>query len=164
MGDDCLREPLTRLDRIIRNERYQEALSQIDAAEQNRKFCRHTPEHFFDTARIMYIIALEEHLSVSKEMIYAAALLHDIGRAEEYRSRMPHEQASAQLLLMQSSPTETNRLSVKVNLPCCCIVRISFHADAFPARHMRNVIGVKAEKIILLFIEVQNYEHRQPTV
>ncbi len=92
-----MREPLTRLDRIIRNERYQEALSQIDAAEQNRKFCRHTPEHFFDTARIMYIIALEEHLSVSKEMIYAAALLHDIGRAEEYRSRMPHEQASAQL-------------------------------------------------------------------
>ena len=40
---------------------------------------------FWNVARLMYIYALEEHLELPKELIYAAALLHDIGRAQQYQ-------------------------------------------------------------------------------
>ena len=65
--------------------------------EADRKFCRHTPEHFLDVARLAYIHALESHASASKELIYCTALLHDIGRAEQYRSGIPHDEAGAQI-------------------------------------------------------------------
>lgn len=40
-------------------------------------------EHFLDVARLMYIYNLEDQAGFSKEMIYAAGLLHDIGRYEQ---------------------------------------------------------------------------------
>lgn len=88
-------ETTERVDRIFKNKDYQSMLDDIKKQEQNRKFCRHTSEHFFDTARIMYIISLEENLKIPKDIIYAAALLHDIGRAAEYKHGIPHEKASA---------------------------------------------------------------------
>ena len=60
-------------------------------------FCRHTPEHFLDVARLMYIYALEEHLELPKELIYAAALLHDIGRAQQYQYNIPHDIAGVEI-------------------------------------------------------------------
>ena len=48
-------------------------------------------------ARLAYIHALESHASASKELIYCTALLHDIGRAEQYRSGIPHDEAGAQI-------------------------------------------------------------------
>ena len=46
---------------------------------------------------MLYIHALESHASASKELIYCTALLHDIGRAEQYRSGIPHDEAGAQI-------------------------------------------------------------------
>ena len=46
-------------------------------------------------ARIAYIENLENGLGLAKEEIYAAALLHDIGRHLQYTKGIPHEQASA---------------------------------------------------------------------
>ena len=40
---------------------------------------------------------LEQGLGISKEIIYAAALLHDIGRDEQYLNGTPHEVASARI-------------------------------------------------------------------
>ena len=78
--------------RFIRN-----TIKKIQELESERIFCRHTPEHFLDVARLMYIYALEEHLELSKELIYAAALLHDIGRAQQYQYNIPHDIAGVEI-------------------------------------------------------------------
>ena len=70
---------MDRVNRIWRHPVYQEHYKKIQELESERIFCRHTPEHFLDVARLMYIYALEEHLELPKELIYASALLHDIG-------------------------------------------------------------------------------------
>ena len=50
-----------------------------------------------DVARLMYIDALEHDLSISKELIYATALMHDIGRIDQIEQGTPHEKAGAAL-------------------------------------------------------------------
>ena len=59
---------------------FQELVQNLQQAEKGRIFCRHTMEHFLDTARLMYIYNLEDGAPVKKDIIYAAALLHDLGR------------------------------------------------------------------------------------
>ena len=81
---------MDRVNQIWRHPVYQEHYKKIQELESERIFCRHTPEHFLDVARLMYIYALEEHLELSKELIYAAALLHDIGRAQQYPVSYTH--------------------------------------------------------------------------
>ena len=78
--------------RFIRN-----IIKKYRKLESERIFCRHTPEHFLDVARLMYIYALEEHLELPKELIYAAALLHDIGRAQQYQYNIPHDIAGVEI-------------------------------------------------------------------
>ena len=53
--------------------------------------------HFLNVARIGAIIAMEEGLPIDRELIYGAALLHDIGKYQQYESGIPHEQASAEI-------------------------------------------------------------------
>lgn len=65
-------------------------------AERERLFCRHNIEHFLTVARIAYIFKLERNYEVSKENIYCAALLHDIGKWKQYSEGIPHEIASAE--------------------------------------------------------------------
>lgn len=88
---------MERIDAILCNESYQKHIKKNLAAEENRIFCRHNMEHFLDVARIGWIINLEEQIGLDKEYIYAAALLHDIGRHVQYENSVPHELASAQL-------------------------------------------------------------------
>ena len=73
---------MDRVNQIWRHPVYQEHYKKIQELESERIFCRHTPEHFLDVARLMYIYALEKHLELPKELIYAAALLHDIAGVE----------------------------------------------------------------------------------
>lgn len=70
-------------------------LERLEELEKNRIFCRHGLEHLLDVCRIAYIQVLEEQLSFSMDVVYAAGLLHDIGRVEEYGGHMSHEEASA---------------------------------------------------------------------
>lgn len=88
---------MERINKIYEHPLWKESLKQIEKAEQDRIFCRHGFSHFLDVARIAYIENLEKDLNISKELIYAAALLHDIGRHLQYQSGTPHEQASAEL-------------------------------------------------------------------
>ena len=85
----------SRIDRIMKHLEYLEHLSKNDAAEAHRRFCRHNMVHFLDVVRIARIINGEEHFGVDQELIYAAGLLHDIGRHVQYADGTPHEQASA---------------------------------------------------------------------
>jgi uncharacterized protein len=86
-----------RLDAITHNLNYQLFYSKIQLLETSRKFCKHDLSHFLDVARIGYILSLEEGVPISKELLYAAALLHDIGRHEQYLFGTPHERSSSTL-------------------------------------------------------------------
>ena len=86
---------MDRVNQIWNHPLYQNELNKLQLLETDREFCRHTPEHFLDVARLAYIRALEENYSVSKELIYCTALLHDIGRARQYEDGTPHDEAGA---------------------------------------------------------------------
>ena len=83
-----------RVNKILQNAIYQSNYREIETCEVDRVFCKHDMVHFLDVARIAQILNLKENMGVSEELIYAAALLHDIGRHEEYRNGTRHEQAS----------------------------------------------------------------------
>lgn len=88
---------MERINRIIQAELYQNYVEKNDLAEKERRFCRHNMEHFLDVARIAMILNASENYGISKELIYAAALLHDIGRWKQYEDGTPHEKASVVL-------------------------------------------------------------------
>lgn len=88
---------MERVDKILNHDLFKFYLSENEKEEQNRPFCHHDMVHFLDVARIARILNAEEKAGLSVDMIYAAALLHDIGRHMQYREKVPHEQASAML-------------------------------------------------------------------
>ena len=100
---------MNNIDAIMNNKLYREALEKLSEYERDREFCNHTIEHFIDVSRIAYIMALEENLSVSKEVIYAIGLLHDIGRVKQYEEGIHHDIASVDMsreILKETSFTE----------------------------------------------------------
>lgn len=88
---------MKHVNNIIEHPAYKEALAEIAIREENRIFCRHDTDHFMNVARIAMILNLEEGKDVKKDLIYATALLHDIGRHIQYDDKTPHEIASAEL-------------------------------------------------------------------
>lgn len=86
---------MDRIDRILKHDLFIENLALNDAAEADRCFCRHDMAHFLDVARIGTIMNLQEGLEIPGELVYGAALLHDIGKHRQYAEGIPHEQASA---------------------------------------------------------------------
>lgn len=94
---------MERLNAILRDRTYQEFVKRNQELEQSRVSCCHTFEHMLDVARIVYVLMLEdrafidwlhsEHIedaNVGRELIYTVALLHDIGRWEEYETGESH--------------------------------------------------------------------------
>ena len=88
---------MKRVQAVWEHPLYQQNLKYLTRLEADRVFCRHTPEHFLDVARLAYIFALERKLNCSRELIYCTALLHDIGRAEQYITGTPHDEAGVRI-------------------------------------------------------------------
>ena len=88
---------MKRVQAVWEHPLYQQNLKDLTQLEADRVFCRHTPEHFLDVARLAYIFALERKLNCSRELIYCTALLHDIGRAEQYTTGTPHDEAGVRI-------------------------------------------------------------------
>ncbi len=86
---------MERVNQILHHPLFQDKLAEIDRLEQKRIFCRHGLEHLLSVARLAYLRSLEEELGLERELIYAAALLHDIGRGEQYLRGTPHDEAGA---------------------------------------------------------------------
>lgn len=86
---------MDRINKIINHDLFIEHLKKNEAAEADRSFCRHNMAHLLDVARIAMILNLEKGLSLEKDVVYGAALLHDIGRHVQYENGTPHEQAGA---------------------------------------------------------------------
>lgn len=88
---------MERVNQICRHPLWIESVNSIRILEQQRIFCRHNIQHFLDVARLAWIENLEQGLGLSKELIYAAAMLHDIGRHLQYTKQIPHDKGSAML-------------------------------------------------------------------
>lgn len=106
---------MERIQKVFQHPLFREQTALLDKAEQNRIFCRHSMEHLLDVARLMYIYSLEDNCRLDKELIYAAALLHDIGRYEQIAYGTPHHTAGAMIagaILTQCgfSTEDTNRI------------------------------------------------------
>lgn len=104
---------------IVADETYQQYLALNAQREVTRRFCRHDFQHMLDTARIAYILVMEAgeetwrdifgRFKVSfttgqagsytgiRELVYAAGLLHDIGRWHQYDTGEDHALAGARL-------------------------------------------------------------------
>lgn len=99
-------------DRLLSNPHYLDLLAGIEKAEQERIFCGHDLSHFMDVARIGRIINCEENLGLEADDIYLAALLHDIGRLQQYEDGTPHDEAGvliAALFLEEIAYPEAKR-------------------------------------------------------
>ena len=88
---------MERFQKIVQHKKYKETYERLQELEKDRIFCGHDMEHFLSVARISYLMVLEKKLNISKDMIYATALLHDLGRAEQYERGISHEEAGAVL-------------------------------------------------------------------
>lgn len=100
---------MTRVEAILANPAYTAYVAQNAEKEVARKFCRHGFQHLIDVARITYILMLENsdiekfmvqndlNRRMARESIYAAGLLHDIGRWKEYETGADHAVISAEL-------------------------------------------------------------------
>lgn len=132
---------MNKINEIISNEKYRAFLWEIEELEKEREFCRHNLNHFLDVARIAYIMCLEKGMSYSKEVIYAIALLHDIGRGEEYKKNIPHDEASVKIaceILEETSYTsEEKELILK---------GIDSHRNKYSEDEFFNII-YKSDKI-----------------
>lgn len=88
---------MDRVNKILNHDLFIEHMKKNEAAEAERSFCRHNMAHLLDVARIATILDLEEGLAIPRDVVYAAALLHDIGRHVQYEDGTPHEQAGVKI-------------------------------------------------------------------
>jgi len=65
--------------------------------EIKRDYCHHDLQHAIDVARVAYIISLENSLGLDKDIIYSAALLHDIAKWMQIRDGVDHALEGADL-------------------------------------------------------------------
>lgn len=88
---------MERVNKIFHHSLFTSTLEEIEKLEEDRPFCLHGFSHAMDTARIAYILSLEEYGKIKKDIIYAASLLHDLGRASQYKSGKYHIEESVSL-------------------------------------------------------------------
>lgn len=88
---------IDRVNKVLNHDLFIYHLRENERAEAQRSFCHHDMVHFLNVARIGEIINLESQLGLDRECIYAAALLHDMGRHVQYEDGTPHELASAEI-------------------------------------------------------------------
>ena len=88
---------MEKIDQITGHPLFRLSMEKIEELEEDRVFCCHGMGHSLDVARMAHILNLERGLNLDKEMIYAAALLHDLGRWKQYTEQIPHHRASETL-------------------------------------------------------------------
>lgn len=134
---------MERINQLMTHPMYQKTQQNIQEAEVNRKFCRHGLEHALDVARILYIDVLEKNLPISKEVVYAAALLHDIGRYEQYEKDVPHHEAGA--LIAETILSECSFTNEEISL---ITAAIRLHkTNVKDGKDSLNALLYKADKL-----------------
>ncbi len=112
-----------RVEKIRANGLFASELAKIDELEKDRIYCRHGMGHLLDVARIGRIFLLEEGAADAHpeltELMYAAALLHDIGRAREYEDGTPHDEAS--VMIAREVLPACGYAAEETDMICCAI-------------------------------------------
>ncbi len=90
-------ENMKRVNTILNAPLYRRCYARLEELERDRIFCCHQMPHLLDVARIAYILNMEQDLGIEKEIIYAAAVLHDIGKYVQYEDGTPHEQSGEKI-------------------------------------------------------------------
>ena len=80
--------------KLLESVEYKNRLRKLKEMEQDRVYCRHDLDHFLHVARIACLLSVEQGLELDKEQVYLCALLHDLGRVEEYGAGISHAKAS----------------------------------------------------------------------
>ncbi len=107
---------MERVNKILSSADFKSCIKGIENFESDRIFCKHGLNHLLDTARIAYILNLEHGLNIPKGLIYATALLHDIGRYDEYYNGIPHDKAHDRIInILQLCEYSTEEISLIVN-------------------------------------------------
>ena len=88
---------MDRVNAVREHPVYRKYYGRLEKLEEDRIFCRHQMPHLLDVARIAWIRNLEEGLGFSKDVVYAAAILHDIGKSLQYEEKIPHEIAGVEI-------------------------------------------------------------------
>ncbi len=108
---------MRRINKILSNNMFLEKITEIDKLESDRIYCKHNISHFLDVARIAYIKLLENNIDVSKEIVYAIGLLHDLGRADQYKFGTPHNINSRDIIkdILIESDFDSCEIEIIVN-------------------------------------------------
>lgn len=95
---------------LLQDSTFQHHLQRTREKEADRIYCNHDLDHLMNVARLAWIINLETKSGFSKDMVYTTALLHDLGRWQEYETGVDHAAASAilasELLDQHDFPSE----------------------------------------------------------
>ena len=140
---------MERYNQVLFHEKYKAYIEKNHQAEANRRFCRHNMGHFLDVARIAMILNMTENYHIAentetaKDIIYGAALLHDVGRWMQYEEGIPHEKAGvilAEEILLDCGYGEDERLEI--------LEAIGNHRNA-DVKHEKNLSGLlyRADKL-----------------
>ncbi|MGE5398493.1 MAG: HD domain-containing protein [Chitinophagales bacterium] len=101
---------MKRIELILKDPSFIDYINRNTLSDQEHRYCKHDLAHMIDVARITYILILEQQsignyittgsLSgkmAARETIYAAGLLHDIGKWKEYMTGEDHAAFGARL-------------------------------------------------------------------
>ena len=137
---------MKKIQQILAHRDYKKYLVKIQAYEEEREFCKHDMTHFLDVARIACILNLEENLKIDKEVIYAAAVLHDIGRWVEYKREGGISHACSSAVLADFILTDIGGFSESEVVDI--MVAIIMHRDSDTAS-LKNLAGIlyRADKL-----------------
>lgn len=84
----------TTYEKVLEHATYQDRLAKLALMEEQRVFCKHDLEHSLEVARIALQVARGNDLQISEDVIKTTALLHDMGRVEQYEQGVSHVEAS----------------------------------------------------------------------
>lgn len=135
---------MERIDKVIEHPAFLEAMNTIEQEEENRVYCLHDMNHGLDVARISYIISLENNIKIKKDIIYAAALLHDIGRCLEYTHGRSHHTEGARLAREILSACDYSE--VEINMICEAIMHHKRINEDGTATSLNNLL-YRADKL-----------------
>lgn len=108
-------QEMVRIQPILRHPLYRATLEQLKELERDRIYCRHGLPHLVDVARIAALLAADQGADFPRDEIYAAALLHDIGRPAQYVQGTDHAAAgmeTAREILQDTAFTQQEQAEI----------------------------------------------------
>ena len=148
---------MKRVQEIWEHPLYQQNLKELTRLEADRIFCRHTPEHFLDVARLAYIFSLERGISCPRELIYCTAVQNSILSGHLTTRQVPALQKRS-FLTLTSLPKKKKRSSLRSASTVLPVMRFQCSASSstkltknpgivFSVWQNQNATGPRRKKI-----------------